>query len=72
VSYRYLVGVLDIFDGRAIDIWWVYWRYLIGVLEIFDRCPGDSSSESSRSLIGVLQIFDFFLDIFDVFPGHIS
>jgi len=34
VSWRYLIGVLEIFDGLS-------WRHLMGVLEIIDRCPGD-------------------------------
>jgi len=33
VSWRYLVGVLEIFDGGPGDI--------LSVLKIFDRCPGD-------------------------------
>jgi len=48
VSWRYLVGVLEIFDefqevfdGFAGHNWSVSWRFLIGVLEIFDGCPGD-------------------------------
>jgi len=34
VSWRYLIGVLEIFDRS--------WRYLIGVLAIFNRCPGNN------------------------------
>jgi len=41
VSWRYLIGVLEISDGCPADIWQEYWRYLFGVLEIFDWCPGD-------------------------------
>jgi len=37
VSWRYLVGVLQIFDGCPGDISSVSWRYLIGVLEIFEE-----------------------------------
>jgi len=44
VSWRYLTGVLEVFDE--------------GVLEIFDRCPGDISSVSWRYLTGVLEVFD--------------
>jgi len=41
VSWRYLIGVLEIFDGCPGDICGVPWRYLMGVLEIFDLCLGD-------------------------------
>jgi len=41
VSWKFLIGVLEIFDGCPGDIHSVSWRYLIGVLEIFDQCPGD-------------------------------
>jgi len=42
MSWRYLIGVLEIFDRCPGDISWVSWRYIFGVLEIFDRCPGDN------------------------------
>jgi len=41
VSYKYLIVVLEIFNGCPGDIGSVSWRYLMGVLEIFDRCSGD-------------------------------
>jgi len=41
VSWRYLMGVLEIFDIPPADIWWVSWRYLMGVLEIFVGCASD-------------------------------
>jgi len=41
VSWRYLVGVLEIFHWFPGDIWWMFCRYLIGVLEIFDWCSED-------------------------------
>jgi len=41
VSWRYLVGVLEIFDRFAGDICTVLWRFLIDVLEIVDGCPVD-------------------------------
>jgi len=39
VSYRYLIGVLEISDGSRGDIWWVSWRYLQGDPEILNGCP---------------------------------
>jgi len=45
-SWRYLVVVLEIFDG-VLEI-------LIGVLEIFDQCPRDIWSFSRRYLMGIL------------------
>jgi len=51
VSWRYLIRVLEIFEGCPEDNLSVPWRYLIDVLEIIDRCPG-------HILIGVLEIFD--------------
>jgi len=41
MSWRYLIGVLEISDRSFGDISSVYWIYLIGVLEIFDRFAGD-------------------------------
>jgi len=41
VSWRYFIGVLEMFDWCPGDILWVSWRYFIGVVEIFDGCPGD-------------------------------
>jgi len=48
VSFRYLIGSLEIFGLGPGDIWFGSWRYLIvvleifiGVLKIFDWCPGD-------------------------------
>jgi len=41
VSWRYLMGVWEIFEGCPKDICWVSWRYLMGVLEILEGCPGD-------------------------------
>jgi len=64
VSWRCLIGVLEIFDrcpqifgGCPGDIWWVSWLYLMFVLEIFDWCPGDISWVSWRFFMGVLEIF---------------
>jgi len=55
VSWGYLIGVPEIFDGCPGDIY-VSWRYLC-VLEIF-MCRGDIISVSWRYLIGDLEIFD--------------
>jgi len=41
VSWIYLNGVLEIFDGCPGDIYWVSWRYMMSVMKIFDGCPGD-------------------------------
>jgi len=41
MTWRYLIGVLEIFDWCSGDIWWFSWRYLMGVLEIFDGCALD-------------------------------
>jgi len=41
VSFTYLNGFLEIFDGFPGDICSVYWKYFVGVLEIFDGSPGD-------------------------------
>jgi len=43
VSWRFLVGVLEI---------------LVGILEIFYLCPGDISTVCWRYFISFLQIFD--------------
>jgi len=40
VSWKYLIGVLEIFDGYPGVMTCVSWRYLMGVLEVFDGCPG--------------------------------
>jgi len=41
VSWKYLIGVLEIFDLYPGDIYSVSCRYLIGILEIFDKFAGD-------------------------------
>jgi len=41
VSWKYLIGVLEIFDLCPGDIYSVSCRYLIGVLEIFEGCLGN-------------------------------
>jgi len=38
--WRFLMGILKIFNGCPGDICWVSWTYFMGVLEIFDVCPG--------------------------------
>jgi len=50
VCFRYLMGVLELFDGCSEDILFVSWRYflvfllyIIGVLNIFYFCNGDIS-----------------------------
>jgi len=40
-SWRYMVGVLGIFDRCPGDICSDSWKYLMGVLKICGRCPGD-------------------------------
>jgi len=43
VSWRYLLGFLDIFDVYPGYISWVSLNYFIGFLEIFYSFPGDIS-----------------------------
>jgi len=41
LSWRYLIGVLEIFGLCRGDIWLVFWRYLVCALGTFDWSPGD-------------------------------
>jgi len=41
VSWRYLIGVVEIYDRFHGDIWSVSWRYFKNALEIFNLCLGD-------------------------------
>jgi len=40
VSWKYLMGVLETFNGCPRDILYESWRYLMSFLEIFDVFPG--------------------------------
>jgi len=50
-AWRYLMGVLEIFDGCPVDIRWVSWRYFMDVLDIWCR-PGDIWSVLLSYLMG--------------------
>jgi len=39
VFWKYLEGILEIFDGLPEDILLLFWRYMMGVMEIYDLCP---------------------------------
>jgi len=52
VSWRYLMGFLEIFDVCPGD--------LMGVVGIFDGCPGDICRVCWSYLMGLLQTFDGF------------
>jgi len=54
VSWRYLVGVLEIFDQYPRDIWYASWRYLMCPGDICG-CPGDIWFVSWRYFLGVLE-----------------
>jgi len=41
MSWRYLMGVVETFEGFLGDISCVSWRYLVAVLDIFSGCPGN-------------------------------
>jgi len=50
MSWKYLMGVLEVFDGYPLDIAWVSSRYFMGSLklvhsfpEIYHSFPGDIS-----------------------------